>query len=239
MHCCANTRNKDSEVTMTWAGMLCAVVLIVEFCLCAEKHSGLLLDLVHELIQLAQTVDDDNSHSSVAVEAGRCLGVIGIIDIGLVTPCGRPANVELETAVSAMSDSADMQQSCHVFHALADYLTDSELVHCIIVILCCFYLSHCYCCDLCVVCLSVSVSLHTLMVAIFIGFLQNLAHTSGTLWSKSNMCIPYFNPILLQIGRYPHNAFSLGAFKHFLCYVAVYSSNDVSRQTPTRVSKRG
>jgi len=127
------------------AGTFCTVVLIMEFCLYSEKHSGLLLDLVHELIQLAQTVDADNSHSSVAVEAGRCLGVIGIIDIGLVTPRGRPANVELETALSAMRGSADMQQYCHMFHALADYLTDSELVHSSIVILCCYYLSHCYC----------------------------------------------------------------------------------------------
>jgi len=86
-----------------------------------------MLDLVHELVELAQTVDDE-SHTDVAVEAARCLGVIGVIDIGLVTPRGRAASSELEVALSAMRDSAQMQQYCHVFHALADYLTDSELV---------------------------------------------------------------------------------------------------------------
>jgi len=81
------------------------------------------LDLLHELVELAQTGSDE-----VALEVGRCLGAIGIIDIGLVTPRGRPANPELESAVSTMRDSAKMQQYCHMFHALGDYLTDSELV---------------------------------------------------------------------------------------------------------------
>ena len=97
---------------------------IIEFYVCAEKQCRLLLDLLHELVELAQTGGDD-----VALEAGRCLGLIGIIDIGLVTPCGRPANVELDTALSAMHDSAKMQQYCYIFHALTDYLTDSELVY--------------------------------------------------------------------------------------------------------------
>jgi len=94
-----------------------------DFVYFTEKHCGLLLDLLHELIELAQS-----GGAGVAVEAGRCLGVIGIIDIGLVMPCGRPSNLELDAAISTMRDSAKMQQYCHIFHALADYITDSELV---------------------------------------------------------------------------------------------------------------
>lgn len=100
------------------------VVYILCCCCFTEKHGGLLLDLLHELVELAQS-----GSSSVAVEAGRCLGVIGVVEIGLVTPSGRPANVELNTAVSAVHHSAtEMLQYCHIFHALTDYLTDSELV---------------------------------------------------------------------------------------------------------------
>ena len=126
LHLYADIRNKGTEVTVTWA-VLYYCACIVDCCIYPEKHCGLLLDLIHELVELAQNVDD-SSHSDVAMEAGRCLGVIGIIDIGLVTPCGRPANSELEAGVSAMHDSPEMQQYCHMFHALADYLTDSELV---------------------------------------------------------------------------------------------------------------
>lgn len=97
----------------------------------------MLSELLHELVELTQTGDADSS-SSVAVEAGRCLGVIGVVDIGLVTPRGRPANRELETAISAVGDSK-MCQYCHVFHALADYLTDSRLVNVL-----CVTLSHMY-----------------------------------------------------------------------------------------------
>ena len=83
-----------------------------------------MLDLLHQLVELTQTGDDD-SCSEVAVEAGRCLGVIGIVDIGLVTAAG---NRELDTALSALQHSAETQQYCHIFHALSDYLTDSQLV---------------------------------------------------------------------------------------------------------------
>jgi len=88
-----------------------------------ENQGGLLSDLVIELIQLAHAADTD-----AATEAGRCLGVIGVIDIGLVMPRGRPGNPELAAALSGMRESAKMQQYCHMFHALVDCLTDSELV---------------------------------------------------------------------------------------------------------------
>jgi len=82
-----------------------------------------LCDLLHELVESAQAGDD-----ATGMEAACCLGVIGVIDVGLVTRRGRPANVELESALNAMRDSAKMQQYCHMFHALADCLTDSQLV---------------------------------------------------------------------------------------------------------------
>ena len=100
---------------------------VVECCACTEKQRGLLSDLMHELVELAQAGDDDRC-GGVAMEAACCLGVIGVIDVGLMTRRGRPANVELESALSAMHDSAKMQQYCHMFHALADCLTDSQLV---------------------------------------------------------------------------------------------------------------
>jgi len=99
---------------------------------CTEEHCGVLSDLMCELVELTQAeASDGNECSDVAVEATRCLGVVGIIDIGLVMPRGRPANVELKTAVSTLRDSAKMQQYSHMFHALADYLTDSESVFCV------------------------------------------------------------------------------------------------------------
>lgn len=106
---------------------------VVECCACTEKQRGLLSDLLHELVELAQAGDvaqagDDDRCGGVAMEAACCLGVIGVIDVGLVTRRRRPANVELESALSAMHDSAKMQQYCHMFHALADCLTDSQLV---------------------------------------------------------------------------------------------------------------
>jgi len=99
------------------------------YCCCTEKHCGLLSDFLHQLVELAQT-GDDNSCSEVAVEAGRCLGVIGIVDIGLVSRRAPAVNHELESALSALQHSAEMQQYCHIFHALSDYLTDSQLVMC-------------------------------------------------------------------------------------------------------------
>ena len=120
LHDCTDSQKKDVGVVVTGA-VLCCV-----YCICSspEKHGGLLLELLHQLVELAQTGGD-----GVAVEAGRCLGMIGCVDIGLVTPHGRHANLELATVLSAVHDSAKMQQYCHMFHALCDYLIDSELVH--------------------------------------------------------------------------------------------------------------
>jgi len=108
----------DADLSATADGCAC----------CTEKHVGVLSDLVHELVELAQSGDDDSRGGDVAMEAACCLGVIGIIDIGLVSCRGRPANVELESALSAQRDSAKMLQYCHMFHTLADCLTDSQLV---------------------------------------------------------------------------------------------------------------
>ena len=87
------------------------------------------MDLLHQLVELAQTGVDD-SCSDVAVEAGRCLGVIGIVDIGLVSRHAAAASDELQSALSALRHSAETQQYCHILHALGDYLTDSQLVMC-------------------------------------------------------------------------------------------------------------
>ena len=95
---------------------------------CTEKQCGVLSDLLHELVELTRAGHDDHSGGDAAMEAACCLGVIGVIDVGLVARRGRPANVELESALSVMHDSAKMQQYCHMFHALADCLTDSQLV---------------------------------------------------------------------------------------------------------------
>ena len=116
---------RDVEVTVTRAVVSGCIVVVC--CACTEKQCSLLSDLLHELVELAQS-NDDNRCSDVVMEAACCLGVIGVIDIGLVRRRGRPANVELESALSAMRDSAKMQQYCHMFHALADCLTDSQLV---------------------------------------------------------------------------------------------------------------
>ena len=103
-------------------------------CLCVrctgeQSSTGLLLELMHELVELTAGDQSNSCSSDVAVQAAHCLGLIGTVDIALVTRhARRPANAELYTAVTAMRDAPQMQQYCHMFHALADYLTDSKSV---------------------------------------------------------------------------------------------------------------
>ena len=103
----------------------------------SRSSSGLLLELIHDLVELSSTTDGVASRASapggsiddtVAVQAARCLGLIGCVDVALVTHRGRPANTELHSAVSAMRDAPQMQQYCHMFHALADCLTNPQSV---------------------------------------------------------------------------------------------------------------
>ena len=92
---------------------------------CAGQKESRLASLVCTLVCMTRSLDG-TEYDEVSAEAGRCLGIIGPIDVGFVILRPLPVENELELALQCMQNDEDMKRFCRIFHALNIHLVDAE-----------------------------------------------------------------------------------------------------------------
>ena len=87
------------------------------------KEDNLMTELLHELVEMTRSSNELESH-----EAARCLGNIGLLDLGVVALKGRPTDTALSRAVDYFMNDAVARCHCRIFHSLNNFLTDTKYV---------------------------------------------------------------------------------------------------------------
>jgi len=93
-------------------------------CYVGQKEN-LLTWLVCALVSMTRSLDG-TEYDKVSAEAGRCLGLIGPIDVGFVVLRPMPVENELEVALQCMQNDEGMNRMCRIFHALNTHLVDTK-----------------------------------------------------------------------------------------------------------------
>ncbi|XP_053392108.1 serine-protein kinase ATM-like, partial [Mercenaria mercenaria] len=83
--------------------------------------------LACELVELTKFENRD-----VVLQASRCLGVLGPVNLRAISLPSAPSSIGLQLAVQCFEELPDVHKYCKIFHCLNTYLTDKsiELVQC-------------------------------------------------------------------------------------------------------------
>ena len=101
------------------------MVTVFDDFICLGQKDALLTGLLCVLIDMTRS-SDSHKYDKVSVEAGRCLGLIGPIDVGFVILRALPVENELELALQCMKDDERLKRCCKIFDALNSHLVDAE-----------------------------------------------------------------------------------------------------------------
>ncbi|ESO89357.1 hypothetical protein LOTGIDRAFT_229208 [Lottia gigantea] len=96
--------------------------LIKQLHLTTDKRSNIFLRLIRQLLTLLQYGSKEEK-----IESARCLGVIGPVDLSVLSLSKHTNQPSLRTALQVYNGDTDCEKYCYIFHQLDQYLCDPSI----------------------------------------------------------------------------------------------------------------
>ncbi|XP_052812043.1 serine-protein kinase ATM-like isoform X2 [Mya arenaria] len=112
----------DGSLRLEGLHFLCDQLLEARNQLHVLARDDTMLRLVCKLVELSRCDDE-----SVAMVAGRCLGVMGPVDMKTICFPSPPTHPSLQMALTCFEEVPSVHKYCNIFHKLNEYLTDKSM----------------------------------------------------------------------------------------------------------------